>query len=770
VPNRSVRTACRSIFPALLFAFLLGCGHSASNYLAKGNALFSRGKFAEASINYRKAIGKESANAEAYYRLALTELKLNKSAEAFQDLNQAVRLMPGHQGAKSELETLALTSYLGDPQRPKALYDTLVKLSDQWLKENPLSPEGLRIKGYLAMLDRRPEDAVKLFLEARQSNPKELKITLGLIDALVQSKRVAAAEKVGLDYLATEKDAADVYDALYRLYMTTHRTSDAEAILIRKTKDNPKTRSYVLQLAGHYARTGQAQEMARTMQAFLANPDGDPKIHLDAGDFYAAMGAWDKALDQYNAGAAGGSKDKLLYENRIARALLSQSKKKEGLEVLNTTLSQDPNDQEAQAMRAALLVGAGESSLTNEGVHEFDALIDKNPDDVFLKFLASKAKLESGDLTGARSQLMDIVHRRPHFLEAQVMLADISYRQGNMAQTVEHATAALEVNPNHLRAQMLRGSALLAQGSLDEAEAVLNRLERVAPQSVDVRLQLAQLALAQRKYGEAEASFEKMLAANPNEWRALGGLVDTDLAQNHSERAFARLEQALTRSRGAAIVRYMLASAALKTGKYDVAIENLRQLASQSSGSIEPHLRLADVYRLKGDAHDAVVTLQRAALLNPKDPRPATLLPFLLEKENRRQDAKAVAKFALARRPNDADVMNNLAFLLAETGDNLDQALKLAHRAVEAAPNNSAFADTLGYVYLKRGQNDDALEIFNRLAQQYPNDPTCAYHSGLAWYQKGDMVRAKAELTRALDRMPSNEIETDARDLLRRLE
>ena len=72
--------------------------------------------------------------------------------------------------------------------------------------------------------------------------------------------------------------------------------------------------------------------------------------------------------------------------------------------------------------------------------------------------------------------------------------------------------------------------------------------------------------------------------------------------------------------------------------------------------------------------------------------------------------------------------MNNLAFLLAETGDSLDDVLKLAWQAVSKEPNNPALLDTLGYVYLKRDKNDNALEIFNKLIRTFPDDPTCAYH------------------------------------------
>ena len=175
------------------------------------------------------------------------------------------------------------------------------------------------------------------------------------------------------------------------------------------------------------------------------------------------------------------------------------------------------------------------------------------------------------------------------------------------------------------------------------------------------------------------------------------------------------------------------------------------------------------MYRLKGDLHNAVTTLQRAAFLKPKEPRPDASLPLDLERENRKDEAKAVARRALAQRPDAPDAMNNLAFLLAETGDSLDDALKLARKAVAKEPNNPAYLDTLAFIYLKRDKNDDALEIFDRLIRQYPDDPVLAYHLGMAFYQKGETQRAKTELAHALDRQPPTEVENSIRELLKHI-
>src|ERR1700733_2422884 len=506
------------VLPSILV--LAGC-RSAASYLEKGNTVFARGQFEEASLDYRKAVQKDPTFGEAYYRAALAELKQNKVAEALQDFQQAVRLMPGNQVARTDLTNLLLGAYIGDAKHPKFLYDLLVKFSGEWLKSDPNSIQGLRIQGYLAMLERRPEDAVEVFRRAYQSNPRDEKIVDGLMDALFSANKAGEAEKVGLDFLAKDKGAADIYDALFRMYSTAHRSGDAENILKRKVDANPKQSSYLLQLAAFYAGAHEKPELDQAMQKFLANSASDSKAYAEAGDFYESIGDLENALQQYRGGSSANSKDKLLYQDRIARVLLLQKKQKEGLEVLNKTLSEYPDDAEANALRATLLVGQPGAGKPGEGVQELRTLLEKNPNDLFLKFLLARALAESQNLAEARTRLLEIVKMRPQFLDAHLLLADIAFKQRDMSETVQQAEAALEIDPENLRARMLQGSALRRQGNLDQAGGVLGSLSRQVPESLDVRLELAYVSLNRRNFAEAEAAFNKILATKPTEVRAV---------------------------------------------------------------------------------------------------------------------------------------------------------------------------------------------------------------------------------------------------------
>ncbi len=59
--------------------------------------------------------------------------------------------------------------------------------------------------------------------------------------------------------------------------------------------------------------------------------------------------------------------------------------------------------------------------------------------------------------------------------------------------------------------------------------------------------------------------------------------------------------------------------------------------------------------------------------------------------------------------PNMAVAKNNLAYLIADEGSNLDRALDLAQEAKAKLPDSGNVADTLGYVLLKKGIPEAAI-------------------------------------------------------------
>jgi tetratricopeptide (TPR) repeat protein len=113
--------------------------------------------------------------------------------------------------------------------------------------------------------------------------------------------------------------------------------------------------------------------------------------------------------------------------------------------------------------------------------------------------------------------------------------------------------------------------------------------------------------------------------------------------------------------------------------------------------------------------------------------------------------------------------LNNLAYLLAEDGRDLDMALTYATRAKQQMPNDDNVADTLAWVYLKKKLADNAMSIFKDLAKRHPESAQFRYHLGMSQALKGDVPAARQSLQAALTLKPAKEDEPKIREMLAKL-
>ena len=108
----------------------------------------------------------------------------------------------------------------------------------------------------------------------------------------------------------------------------------------------------------------------------------------------------------------------------------------------------------------------------------------------------------------------------------------------------------------------------------------------------------------------------------------------------------------------------------------------------------------------------------------------------------------------LAARNDLPGAKNDLAYLLADQGQELDRALALAQDAQRAEPENPQMVDTLGYVYYKKGLGQPAIDQFSYAIElsEKAHAPQAAfhYHLGLALRAVGKQADAAAAFEKAL--------------------
>jgi tetratricopeptide (TPR) repeat protein len=743
---------------ALLSLTSAACVRSARYYIDSGNKFAAEGKYDDAVIRYRNAIQKDGQSGEAYYQLGLAELQHEHGPEAFVDLSRAVELSPNRPDMKLKLAEISFAAYVGDSRPLKIFYDKVASLADSLLVQDPKSYEGLRLKGNLAMADKKFKEAQEFFRKANDVKADQPSLILSWTQALFQDNQPEAGERLALQLIDKNKSYGPVYDVLYHRYRSLNRLVDAENILKKKVSNNPSDSSFLMQLAVFYSDTSRPDEMNAIFQRMLNDPKTYPQAHLEIGDFYLQKQRWDEAVQQYQQGSEA-AKQKSTYLKRIADARLHQGKGEEVGSVVMQILKDEPDNKAAQGVRASLLLADGKPENVAKAISQFQALAEKNPNDPIWRYNLGRALLKKGDTAGAQAQFQLATKDNIDFVPPRISLAEMSMAKLDYRATLRYTGEILAINPQLPAVRLQHAISLMNTGKEDQSGVELTNLLKEFPQSQEVQFQLAVLALKQKKFKDAEDRFRKLTLADAGNMRYLTGLVESLGSESQFDNALSILQETLKKTADSPDthseqVRLLLADTAVAAGKYDLAIENYKALLRKNGKSIPLYLALGKAYRLKGDNSSAVQDYQIAAALAPKDPAPLSLLGEVQELSGHTQEAIESYHRAYALNPDNAALTNNLAFLIADSGGNLDEALRLAQQAVQRLPDQPNFADTLGYVYLKKNLNDSAIQVFRGLAKKYPNDSSFHYHFGLALMQTGDKARARLELATALSGNP----------------
>ncbi len=768
--DSSIRTA-RLWVLAVSLAVLSACSASKQSYLVKGNKLFAAGKYDEAALNYRAAIRKDAGFGEAYYRLGLTEVKLDQARDAYSALFRAVQLLPGNAAARAkaekELAGVCLSLYLADPKHPQFLYTQIGNLSDEFLANNHDPYEGFMLKGYLASTDRKPKEAIAYFRQAIEKDSSNAGVVTELAHLLLLDGQVAEGEKLAMDLITRRRTSyGPAYDLMYTFYRNANRPTDAENILQAKVNYNPKNSAYSLQLARHYSALHDTVKMNGVLQRLLNDPQDFPQARLWVGDFYAELRDFPEAIGYYQQGAdaSADAKIKVTYQMRNVLALLSQGKKDEAVRFAEQVRNEHPKDSGALRLHANILLDSGRPESADTAVREFQALSSQSPSDATLRLQLGRAYRLKGDLESARAQYMQVIRQGSDVLRARYELAEIGLMQHRPQESVQQAREILKIEPGSRRGRLLYAAGLIGIGDGDASRAVLTQLAKDFPRDAEPQVQLGLLALAERNFGQAIEILNKQRVTG--DARIFAALGSAYIGAQQLDRASAILTEGVGKWPGSRDLLEQLARTQVLSGHYDLARDQFQSLLAADPKSVVLRRHLAEVCDLQGDHERAIGYYREAHDLSPDDVAVTVSLADSLARAGRMEEAGTIYQGLAKAHPENAPALNNVAFFLADTGGDLDQALRLAKKALATIPGQPSFSDTIAYIYLKKGMLDSAIQSFSMLSQKYPNSPGFRYHLGLALFQKGDKAVARKQLEAALASHPSPQETLRIRELL----
>jgi tetratricopeptide (TPR) repeat protein len=263
----------------------------------------------------------------------------------------------------------------------------------------------------------------------------------------------------------------------------------------------------------------------------------------------------------------------------------------------------------------------------------------------------------------------------------------------------------------------------------------------------------------ERQEGQAQPErarklLEQAARDHPGHPGVVARLARIDLAAGRADRALAQLDAAVEAGHGTPAV--LLERARVHASRGDVPRaqqDALRAFEAQPSLAGASAL-VATLYRAQGQEKEAIASFEEALAAGALRPSGRFLLAQLHLFAGDSKRSRELLEALVAERSDFAIAKNDLAYLLAEQGEDLDRALRLAQDASQGLSESPAVADTLGFVYLQKQLHEPALQQFQRAVQlaedRGEGQSVFHYHLGLALRALGRTDDAAQAFEKAL--------------------
>lgn len=564
-------------------------------------------------------------------------------------------------------------------------------------------------------------------------------------------------------------------------------------------------------LAGIYAQKRDFSRALTLLGDLKRDLPNDPQVLYLLGSVHMAMKHYQQATELLEQAATRVNSGELT--RALAFSLLGQGQSELGRASLQRALAANPADAQAGMALATLQMRRGEikaalataeslvkyvpdnltvlnflgslkaASADKAGARSaFQAILAKDP--AFPSAVLNLAKLEVSEVrfAEARQRLNSFLAKRRDHPDALFELGLLEFQAGRPAEAIRQLQRANELQRNDTRPgmalieiqlaqrqfQAALGSAKglrasypdqlpvlltlarvhLALADLPNARSVLQEATRLAEFNADMQLQIARLYLQSNSTDAAYYSAQKALQGRPGDPAALALLVEIELRRGAKGRPDEALKLLSVAHPNHVLTALAAGDLAMLREQYPLAVTHYSKALQRAANTANLH-KLAQAHLAMGQPAKAAELLSNWVSKRPDDILALKTLAEMQFRAGQLQAAKQNYARAIALTPNDAVALNNYSNLLLKLKD--PAARTYAEQALKLAPNDPAYADTLGWVLVQQGQLEAGLRYLREARLRNPESPDVRYHLAYALSQSGRKAEAREELRAALD-------------------
>jgi putative PEP-CTERM system TPR-repeat lipoprotein len=543
------------------------------------------------------------------------------------------------------------------------------------------------------------------------------------------------------------------------------------------------------------------------LQPLLANSKKDPAVLSLAGQVYLASGDFDRSSEYFeqvaklapeDAGArtrlglarlaagetqeafsdlesAAGMGDAVEADTALVMAHLRRGELDKALDAQGRLEKKAPDSAQTYNLKGGVLLArkdipgarlAFEKALTlqptfmpavtnlvrldvldkrpDDGKKRLQSVIDKDPTQIRAYIALSKLQAGTGATAGeVAATLGQAVAANPASITAKLALIQFYLATKDVKKALALAQEAQAGAPNDSSVILAVGRAELANGNVQQAISALTRLVNLQPRSPAALLELSSAQIVANDADGAERSLLKALDLKPDLVQAQQHLVALRIAGKRQEEALA-VARTVQKQRPKEAAGYMLEGDVLVTEqKWEAAATSYRrghELAMAPDSAIKLHATLTRA----GKAADAARLASEWLKARPTD---AAVRAYLAERalaEGNYADAKSLYLAVDELKPGHTLILNNLAVAAGKLHD--PKAVGYAEQALKLSPGNPAILDTLGMIFVEKGEVAKGLPYLEQAVAKAPKALALRANYGQALAKADRNADARREL------------------------
>ncbi|MCX6993090.1 MAG: tetratricopeptide repeat protein [Kiritimatiellaeota bacterium] len=556
------------------------------------------------------------------------------------------------------------------------------------------------------------------------------------------------------------------YDALYVraavLYIKQGQNDKAIALMEDACRHNPRSVEACLYLAQVYQALNQSAEAIKAAQRAIRIEPANAKGYIQLAYLYLAARDEAKARATLEK-ARNKATDKLpvlrlmgdLYAQKIADALVIPSPDAaKAIAYYEEAATLPPDDASVQYQERL-----GDLYLINRQMDKalaaFQDLTTRLPDTIQLQKKLAMCYMALGQKEKAVEALKVVIGREPDNSPVQFYLGELYETLGNTNAAVASFRSAVDTNPSTATPYLKLAFYYMKTEPAKAGQTLQNGLKRFPEDKKLLEMSIPYYLRNQQPL-EALESFvhlqNLLLRDNERFSDSRYFLNFGDIAQQHQmyDKAITLYEKGLEQDPGLLEAYIRLACLHFSTQATDEALNVMDEAVLAHPEDPVAWYYFGLLYNRAQVYPTAINAFERVETLATRFPKANLLLDSMFyfnygmacERSGQSERAEALLQRAMQLDSENDEAFNYLAYMWAEKGIHLDQALEYSRQALDCDPDNGAFLDTLGWIKYKQKLFTEALTGLQSANYFMPDDPTIMEHLGDAWQALGSESQA----------------------------